>query len=349
MKKKSVAIIFLAVTALILTLSVASAVLAEDSREGKGKTGPAIATARVQAAMMHRMVKADENFKVRPLAENKIKQMDDLFEKLKENETSIKNDFKEKQRRFNETLIKLRACNSTSNATANDSASKECSNIRSEAVERSKEAALNQIDLILNHLEKLKQKLQSSQNMPQDELTQRIASIDSLVFEVGKIKITIQSATTKAQINAALVQLKRLLGKIRMSSDTHSQGLLRAEIMGVFQRSEVIQKKLECALSGLKVNGTDTTALDQKLAQLNSTMAQAKDLLLKAKTLLASNNATQVAMGKADVRQARDLVQHANSLVQEIKQIIVRLGGRPCQEKQEIEVDEPEPATTTNT
>ena len=356
--KKSKGIIVILLIVAILTLSVASAVLADDSNEGKVRaSGPGIAAARVQTAMMHKMVKADENFKVRPLAEDKIKQMEDRFERLKENETKIEDDFKEKQGRFNETLLRLQACNAaanattnaTINATTNATAAKECPKIRSEAVARSKEAALKQIDLILNHLERLKQKLESSQNLPQDELNERIAKIDALIIEVNKIKAKIQAATTKSQINAALKELKQEVAKIKRASDTHSQGLFRAEIWGVLQRTEVIQKKLDCALSGLKANGTDTTALDQKLAQLNTTITQAKEKLKTAKDLLGSGNSTQIEQAKTLIREARGLVQQAHDMLQDIRKMIHDLGGKPCQEKQEIEVDEPAPPPTNIT
>ena len=356
--KKGILAITILLLATILALALVTVVLA-DSDAGKTKDRmnekSMLRTANAPARMMmHKMVKADENFKIRPLVQDKVREMDDMFEKLKGNDTRLRSEFKEKSDRFSEILPRLHACNeaNATNQTAN--MSRDCTKIRTEAIERSKAAALKAVDRILTHLEKLKAKLESSQNMPQDELNERIAKINALIVEVGKIKQKIQAADTKKEINAALKELKLLVAKVKRASEYHSQGLLRAEIWGVLQRIEVLDKKLQCALDGLKANGTNTAALDQKLVQLNVTMTQAKDKLKTAKDLLGSDNSTQIEAGKALVREARDLVQQAHTMLQDIRKEIQALGGRPCQEKQEIEIEEETPpappaTNTTNT
>ncbi len=354
MEKRTVAIMLLLFAA-ILALAVMPAVLAE-SNSDKGKIGDRVAAAAITKArtedrmmpMMVRMIKADENFKVRPLTQDMIQRMRDRFEELKENDTRITEDYKGKLSRFNEILPQLRRCNlNATNLTANET--RECPKIRTESIERSKQAALKAVDRILNHLEKLKEKLKSSENLPEDELTDRVAKIDALIAEVQEIQQEIEAADTKREINAALKDLKKLLAKVKHGSEHHSQGLLRSEIWGVLQRLEVTQKKLDCALAGFKANSTNTTALDEKLAQLNATMTQAKNKLNTAKGLLGSGNETQVAEGKALVREARGLVQQAHTMLQDIRKMIHDLGGRPCQEKQEIEIEEPVPPVTNIT
>ena len=201
---------------------------------------------------------------------------------------------------------------------------------------------------MLNHIEKLKEKLESSQNIPADELSERIAKIDALITEVEKIKQKIQAATTKSEINKLLKDLKRLLAKVKKASEFHLQGLLRAEVWGVHQRTEIMRKNLQCALDGFKANGTSTAELDAKLAQLNVTMSQARDKLKAAKDLLGSDNETQVAEGKALVREARDLVQQAHMTLQDIRKMIHDMGGQPCREKQEIEVDDEDNGDNNN-
>lgn len=354
MGKRTVAIILL-LFILILALAVAPAVLAENSTRNitKGKIGDRVAVAAINKArtegklmpMVVRTIKADENFKVRPLTQAMAERMNATFQRLKGNDTRIIAEHKEKMDSFNEILPRLRACNfstTAKNATANSTTLAACGKIRTDAINRSKEAALKNVDIVLNHLEKLKQKLESSQNIPEAELNASIAKIDALIVEVGKIKQKIQAAATKNDINQALKDLKQLIAKVKRASEVHSQGLLRAEIFGVLQRTEIVDKNLQCALNGLKASGTDTTALDQKLAQLNATMTQAKDKLKTAKDLLGSDNETQIAQGKALVIEARSLVQQAHTMLQDIRKTVKDLGGTPCQEKQEIEVEQPD-------
>ena len=349
MEKRIGAIIFFLLAAL-LALTLVPAVLAE-SNSDRGKIGEkvaatAIAKARTEGKampIMVRMIKADENFTIRPLKQDVKQHMNVTFQRLKENSTRLLEDHRGKKERFDEILPRLRACNnltSSANATTNATTPQECAKIRTEAVERSKEAALKAADRILNHLEKLKEKLESSENLPDDELNERIEKIDALIAEVERTKQKIQSATTKSEINKYLKDLKQLVAKVKRASEHHLQGLLRAEIWGVHQRTEVLQKKLQCALDGFKANGTSTAELDQKLAELNATMSQAKDKLKAAKELLGSDNETQVAEGKALVREAKELVKQAHRMIQDIRKLIHDMGGQPCREKQEIETED---------
>ncbi len=347
--EKRIGAIILFLFAAILALALVPAVLAE-SNSDRGKIGDKVAATAITKARtegkampaMVRMIKADENFTVRPLSHDMIERMNESLKKLKENRTRLVEEHHEKMERFDEILPRLRACNNSTrinDSTTNATSPRECAKIRTEAVERSKEAALKAADRMLNHLEKLKEKLESSENMPEDELNERIRKIDALITEVEKIKQKIQSATTKSEINKYLKELKQLVAKAKRASEHHLHGLLRAEIWGVHQRTEIMQKKLKCALDGFKANGTNTAELDQKLAELNVTMSQAKDKLKEAKDILASDNETQVAEGKELVREARDLVQKAHEQLRDIRKMVHDMGGQPCHGKQEIETE----------
>ena len=289
-----------------------------------------------------KVVKADENFKVRPIAAVAKEARKEAFEKLKTEEKTLKGNYKERLDKLKETKERLRNC-------GNETQSDECTKIRADAVERAKEAALKAVDRLVTHLQKLKEKLQSSENIPEAEAAERIAKIDALLSEIGAIKQKISAATSKKELNTAVKELKDAVKKIKRASEAHSQGLLRAEINGVIHRTEVIEKKLDCALSGLEAKGTDTLAVDAKLAEFSSTMGTAREKLTTAKEFLASEDDTKIAEGKKLIREARDLVRKAHMMLEEIRKDIRGLGGQPCQAEQEITVEQEEEKETAAT
>ncbi len=280
-----------------------------------------------------RVVKADEDFRVRPIAAEKLQERKEAFEKLKEAEKSVKEENKERLDRLKEAKEKLRAC-------GNETASDECRKAETNAVERAKEAALKTADRLINHLRKLKEKILSSENMPEDEAAERVAKIDALLSEVDAIKQKISAATTKKELNDAVKELKDAVKKVKRASEAHSQGLLRAEINGVIHRSEVMEKKLDCALAGLEANGTDTSAVDAKIAEFSSKLGAAREKLSQAKELLGSDNETKIAEGKMLVREARNLVQEAHRMLEGIRKDVRELGGKPCEGQQELVVED---------
>ncbi|MBI2176561.1 hypothetical protein HYU40_04435 [Candidatus Woesearchaeota archaeon] len=282
-----------------------------------------------------RVVKADENFKIRPIADAAKEARKKAFEKLKEDEKTLKGTYKERLDSLKEAKERLRSC-------GNETQSDDCTKIRTDAVEKAKEAALKAVDRIVTHLQKLKDRIEGSENMPEEEVAEKVARIDALLSEIEVIKQKISVATTKEELNAAVKELKDAVKEVKRASEAHSQGLLRAEINGVIHRSEVIEKKLDCALDGMEDNSTDTSAVDDKLAEFSSKISAAREKLEQAKELLASEDDTKIAEGKNLIREARDMVQEAHRLLEEVRKDIRGLGGQPCHGEQEIAVEQEE-------
>ena len=291
-----------------------------------------------------KVVKADEDFKVRPIAAEKLQERKAAFEKLKGEESKIKTDYTERLARVKEAKEKLKDC-----GRDNETQSEECAKARTNAIERSKEAALKAVERIVTHLQKLKEKIESSENMPEDEVKAKAAKIGAVLAETEATKQKISAATTKKELNEAIRELKQLVKKIKRASEAHSQGLLSAEIHGVIKRSEVMEKKLDCALNGLDAKGanaTDTAAVDAKIAEFSSKMAAAKEKLRTAKELLETEEETKIEEGKKLIREARDIVREAHKLLEAIRQDLRKLGAEPCKGEQEIVVDDKEEKAT---
>ena len=110
----------------------------------------------------------------------------------------------------------------------------------------------------------------------------------------------------------------------------------------MIRRAEVSEKKLDCALAGLEANGTDTSAVDAKIAEFSSKMGTAREKLRQAKELFDSEDEAKTEEGKKLVREAKDLVQEAHRMLEDIRKDVRELGGKPCEGQQELVIEEEE-------
>mgnify|MGYP001618373601 CR=1 FL=1 len=130
---------------------------------------------------MVKVVKADEKFRLRPMAAAISRERKEAFDKLKEDERALKETYRERLRNLTLAKDELKRC-SGENQTG------ECTVIRAAALARAKEAALHAADRLLNHLNKLKNRIESSENMDESEASGMAVRIDNLIAEVEKIK-----------------------------------------------------------------------------------------------------------------------------------------------------------------
>ncbi|MBI2144348.1 hypothetical protein HYU17_04335 [Candidatus Woesearchaeota archaeon] len=286
-----------------------------------------------------KIIKAKEDFKIRPLGEEKLIVRKAAFEKLKEDDGRLRTEFKAKVELFSEAKKKLEKC-------GNESESDDCKKTREDAIAKAKEAALKAVDRIVTHLNKLKEKIAGSENIPEDEAAEITAKIDALTSEVEATRQKITAATTKKGLNDAVKELREAVRKVKRGSEAHSQSLLKAEINGVIHRSEIAEKSLDCSLNSLEAAGSDTAAVDAKLEDFSSKIGSAREKLKQAKEHLSSDDDAKIAEGKSLVREARGIVQEAHKMLQGIRKDVNSLGGQPCREEEQELVIETETQPT---
>jgi hypothetical protein len=284
-----------------------------------------------------KIVKATENFKLRPLDADVVMEKKEAFVRIKVRAGEIEADYREKIERSREAKDRLRSCN---NKEGEESA--ECDGAREDAILRARETALNAVDRIVNHLEKLKEKVEGSENTAEDVVSDRVAKIDELIVKASELKIEIGETTTKKEINDVVKELRKLVNEVKKRSHRYSQGLLIAEIRGVVHRSEVMEKNLDCAVSGLEEDGVDTTSVDVKIDAFSSSIGDVRDKLSRARGLLRSEDDGVIEKGKSLVREARDMIKEAHLLLQEIRKDVGDLGGESCHKEQDVVIEDDE-------
>ncbi len=282
-----------------------------------------------------RFVEANEGFRFRPLTLEQAKRSERAYEQLKENEEKLKEKYEERLQKANETMERVRECKKNPDDEV-------CANVTEKAINAFREAALNAADRVINYLEKVKERLNSSQDLTEDEAAKITANIDALIGKVESIKTRIAAATTKEELNAAVKQLKEELKAIKSEGEDSTQRIILAGTNGIIQRSEIIEKKADCSLSSLEGNGTDTSSIDAKLEEYSLLITTARQKVQEAKDAFNPDDKAAIEKSRALTKEARDAVQEAQERLNGIRKDIRGLGGKTCTKKQEIAIEEDE-------
>ncbi|MAG15456.1 hypothetical protein CMO88_00170 [Candidatus Woesearchaeota archaeon] len=282
-----------------------------------------------------RVVKANEDFKFRPLTLEKVKTVAKSHKRLKEVEVKLREKHTERIDKLKAVKERVKTCKENSNA-------ENCEKVNEEALDRAKEAALNIIERLVNHIDKIKDKLEGSQDLTEADVAEKISRLDSLLGEVDEIKISIEAATTKRELNDAVKDLRAIVNKIKVKSKAYSQGIIRAHTIGIIHRSEIAEKKLDCSLSALEDEGLDIDDVDAQVDEFSELIHSARDNIKEAKNVFDKESDEAVEESKLLISSARDSVKEAQSKLVDIRKTIVDLGGTICTEAQDIVIEDDE-------
>ena len=282
-----------------------------------------------------RIVKADEEFRLRPLTLEHTQRSNNAFRQLQENEVKLKERYEERLERLKLVKDRIEICKE-------DPSSENCDNVDADAVERAKETALHAADRIINHIEKIKSRLNSSEDLEEEAVAARTARLDALIEKVNGIKADIEAATTKEELNAAVRDLKAVTKKVKAKSKSHAQGLIRAHTIGIIHRSEIIEKKLDCSLSALEEDGINISSIDTKMDGVSDLIADTRAKLQEAKDVFAREDNASIDEAKSLIREARDSVKEAQEKLVDVRKDIIELGGTICTEDKDVAIEHEE-------
>ncbi len=273
-----------------------------------------------------KLVNASENFRFRPLTIEQAQRSATALKQLRENEEKLKERYDERKEKLLELRERLQACKNDSD---------DCRQMSQEAMETSKSAALNAAERILAHLEKVKERISSSQDLTDETLDEETARVDAIIAKVQGINASIEAATTKEELNTAIRQLKAIISKIKIHTEEAARRLVRARVNGLLRSNEVIEKKIDCAVSGL--NGTGTSSVDAKLDEYATLMEQARNLITESGKINASDRGA-LQEAKSNIDEANEQIRQAKNILKSIREEVKPTGS--CEQEQEIVIAE---------
>ena len=165
------------------------------------------------------------------------------------------------------------------NGCKNDD-SVECVQIRKETKRHAKQFLLNSADMVLNTLEKLKSKIQASEDMTEEEVSEALSEIEEKITEITELKVTIEALngeSTKEEIHEVRDSIKTIWKSTKKVIKVRAGVLVNKRMGGIIVQSERLSIKLSRAIDRLEAKGYDISGIEDLEADFDAKLAEAKD------------------------------------------------------------------------
>ncbi|MAG91475.1 hypothetical protein CMO83_02265 [Candidatus Woesearchaeota archaeon] len=201
------------------------------------------------------------------------------------------------------------------------------------ALEHAKAYLLRAADSLINHLEKIKAKIEENENIDEEKAKMIVERINIQIDEINQIKADIEAATTKEEIKEAARKLRNKWKNLKHLIRLYSHRVLAARVEGLVHRGQVLEKKLEHVLAKADEKSIDVDVSDlvdqfsAKIDEAKETYRKAHDLLSEALELRASDADREKIKALVDeakdlLKQARDAIKEAHDILKDIVKII---------------------------
>jgi tetratricopeptide (TPR) repeat protein len=214
-----------------------------------------------------------------------------------------------------------------------DMTKEECKAKREELKGGTKPYLLNVADLVLGELDRIKEKVQSSEDLSEEEMSDIVADLDASITEVTDAKAVIENLdneSTKEEINAAAKIIRDAWKDTKVYLKKNTGRLVNVKLGNIIEKTETIEAKLTKVRDKLEEKGADVSVLDEKLADFSAKIDSAREnyekateMFKEAKTIQDVNDAVQQAHqymqdAKEALKEARDILRE---VVREIKSL----------------------------
>lgn len=285
-----------------------------------------------------------KEFKARVVAKAKLATAKTNFLRAKENFVKATKNYKEAKLKFQEVKKKVKECE--------DDETDECTQSREEIITKAREQLAKSADKILENLNKLKSKVESSEHLDDEDASEILANIEERISAVEEIKNKIDVAETKEDIKEIAKELRGLWSKMKTRLEEHAAKTVNARIGGIIVKSKQLEVKLERVLTRMTENGIDTTAtqtlvdeFDALLEKSRSNYELAVDKFKEAKAS-ASPNTELVREAQKYMKAAHSALKDAQKKLREIVLIIKEQGGTDeLEETEDVEEEAEEEET----
>lgn len=285
-----------------------------------------------------RQYKAEHAYKARDIVKEKLENARDKFVNAKEKYGEAKEKYHDARLNFNETKEKLAECRGA-NTT-------ECSQLREKIITQAKEQLLKTADLMIEHLNKLISKIESSEDLTDEEANQSIEKLNAQISEIEAIKAKIEAAQTKEEIAAAAKELRSKLADLKKTSDVHAGSVVNARIGGIIVKSKQLETKLNSILERMAEKGKNTSAAEPLIAEFNAKLNEAithynlsVEKFKEAKATTPPNT-DLIREAQSHLKEAHKSLQDAQKILKDIVKAIKQTGG-----EEELEGSEEEEAS----
>lgn len=216
----------------------------------------------------------------------------------------------------------------------------ECNQVRQNVQTGAKNFLGNSADVIIRHLEKIKNQIQANEKLSEEEVAELVAEIDAKIAEIKEAKATAETAETKAEIVSAAKAINAKWKPIKNRAMYWAGRLVNARMGGIVVKMEHLEDRLLRALDKMEENGKDVSEIDPLIDEFHTLLESAKTHFDESqesyKQFKETREKTYLDAGKTHMNEARkDLVAAHKKLKEIVRSIKVAQGTEELDEATE--------------
>jgi hypothetical protein len=231
--------------------------------------------------------------------------------------------------------------------------SDECEAKRAKIKKEARPYLLHAADLVLKELERVKAKVESSEDLSQEEAENMLAELNEKIRQVEEAKGVIENINEESsaeEVNEAAETIRTAWEKTKITLKRNSGRLANARLGNIILKTEILEKRIYKTRDRLEAKGLDVSALDEKINEFSTKLDEAAALYKEAREKWsASNTPGEVDDAAKDVHEllvkAKESLKDARELLREIVKEIKRVNNNRIDLAAEEEVTESEETT----
>ncbi len=278
-------------------------------------------------------VPAEEMLRKRQISVERIENARQNFEAARQRYQNAFENYNQNKGQFEDARERLRECQDID----------ECRELNERALEHSRAMLHRAIEMIIEHLNKVKERIASSEEIDSETAQQAISKIEEIIERLENLLEKALSAESREEIREVAREIAQEWRSIRNTERIYSTIAVDARVWGIVQRAKILEQRLERAISQMHEIGIDTTILEEKAGQLSEKIEEAENKYKKARELISQARADPeesselIEQARSHILEAHELLKEANRILIEILREI-RAGGGQIPEEHEITV-----------
>ena len=214
---------------------------------------------------------AKEEVKARKIAPDRIENARGKLKQAEETFTRTLKEHKESREKAAKLKDVLKECE--------NSDTDECRQKLVSHKEDTKTFLLNAADAVIAQLEKIKARVQSSEDLSEEEANELLSRIDAQIAEVREARASVEALTSESSredIKEAAQKIRVAWGNIKHDVEKGAEKLINARIGGIIVRSKHLETKLNRILERMAEEGRDTSSVESLVDEFNVALDEAK-------------------------------------------------------------------------
>lgn len=231
-----------------------------------------------------------------------------------------------------------------------------CEELETEILQNAKDFLINTADSIITNLEKVKNKVESSEDLTEEEASEIITKIETEIQELEDAKAAVEAAETKEEFREATKTILTAWKKIKRHVYLHVGKLVNARHGGIVVKLKHLELRLQKVLEKMEEAGKDTSEIQPMVDEFHSYLVSAEENFQLAKEKFnefeelpepkGEEGSALIKEAQSYMNEARKSLEAAHKKLKEIVSAIkeaegaTELAETTVEEAEEVEAEE---------